>query len=196
MEPVSSQRILRDSEIALRPPRQKDAWDRLLLGRDPEIVRMFGGDTSTSLPPLTLQEVYQWLGCIDGNPYAWVVEHRGGLLGEVRLDAVSEHAERRRLAIGLYNPAKLGQGIGRRVIRLVLQYAFEELLLYRVDLRVLEYNTRARRCYRSCGFIEEARECRAAVIAGEPFDDIIMRILSHEYYRKRPPASRRLEPNV
>jgi hypothetical protein len=37
------------------------------------------------------------------------------------------------------------------------------LLLQRVDLRVLEYNERAIRCYLKCGFVEEAREATLAI---------------------------------
>jgi ribosomal-protein-alanine N-acetyltransferase len=181
---MSSARILRGPEIVLRAPKPEDVEDRLALGRDPEIIRMFGGNTSKPLPPLTAGEVSRWLDRINAHPHAWVVEHQGRLLGEARLDGLNEHDGRARLATGLFDSTKLGQGLGRKVVRLVLQHAFEELRLHRVDLRVLAYNARAIRCYRSCGFVEEGREREAALVAGERHDDVIMAILSHEYFAR------------
>lgn len=178
---MSSQHVLHDAEIVLRAPKPEDVADRLALGRDPEIVRMFGGDTSNPLPPLTAEEVSGWLDRINAHPHAWVVEHHGRFLGEARLDGLNERDGRARLAIGFLDPAKLGKGLGRKVVRLVLRHAFEDLRLHRVDLRVLAYNVRAIRCYRSCGFVEEGREREAALVAGERHDDLIMGILSHEF---------------
>ena len=72
------------------------------------------------------------------------------------------HDQRARLAVGLYDPAKLGQGTGRQAIRLVLDHAFGGLRLHRVGLRVISYNVRAIRAYRACGFTEEGREREAS----------------------------------
>ncbi|MBR3736364.1 MAG: GNAT family N-acetyltransferase [Lachnospiraceae bacterium] len=46
----------------------------------------------------------------------------------------------------------LGQGFGTEVLHLALRYAFEEMKLHEVTLRVLEDNERAIRLYESCGF--------------------------------------------
>lgn len=178
---MTSPPILADPPIVLRPPKSGDAADRLALGRDPEIIRMFGGDANGPMQPLAIDEVSRWLERISAHPHAWIVEHEGRLLGEARLDGLNEHDGRARLAMGLLDASKLGQGLGRRVVRLVLRHAFEELELFRVDLRVLAYNVRAIRCYRSCGFVEEGRERESALVDGERHDDIIMGILKHEH---------------
>jgi ribosomal-protein-alanine N-acetyltransferase len=178
---MSSTFILADPPIVLRPPRPDDVADRLALGRDPEIVRMFGGDTNRPMPPLATDEVARWLESIEAHPHAWIVEHEGRLLGEARLDNLNEHDGRARLATGLLDAARLGQGLGRRVVHLVLRHAFDQLKLHRVDLRVLDYNARAIRCYRSCGFVEEGRERESALVDGERHDDLIMSVLKHEY---------------
>ena len=62
---------------------------------------------------------------------------------------------------------KLGIGLGRQAIHLVLAHAFGPLGLYRVSLRVVAYNTRAICCYIAYGFVEEGREREAAVVGGE-----------------------------
>ncbi len=109
-------------------------------------MRMFGAD-ATGWPPLTEAGARRWVKDITAHPYAWVVDHEGQLLGQVRLDALDQRDARARLAIGLYDPGKLGKGLGREAIRLALAHAFGALGLHRVSLRVVAYNTRAIRCY-------------------------------------------------
>ncbi|RPJ99073.1 GNAT family N-acetyltransferase [Priestia endophytica] len=53
--------------------------------------------------------------------------------------------------------------MGTEITQLVLDYAFKELRLHRVDLRVLQYNKRAIRCYEKCGFIQEGIEREGAL---------------------------------
>ncbi len=141
---------------------------------------MFGADPAT-LPPLTQAVVASWLEGLATHPHAWAVEHDGRLLGEARLDALDRHDAQARLAVGLYDPARLGIGLGREAVRLVLRHAFGELRLHRVGLRVVAYNVRAIRCYLACGFVVEGREREAALVAGERHDDALMGILAREF---------------
>jgi [ribosomal protein S5]-alanine N-acetyltransferase len=171
---------LSGKSVTLRAPKPGDVADRLALGRAPEVMRMFGVDSSV-LPRLTEGAAKRWIDSLAAHPHAWVVEHEGRLLGEIRLDDLDEHDRRARLAVGLYDPAKLGVGLGREAIRLVLKHAFENLGLHRVSLRVVDYNILAIRCYRACGFVEEGREREAASVAGEWRDDVIMGLLAREF---------------
>lgn len=172
---------LRGPRVTLRPPRPEDAGERLALGRDAGIVRMFGGEAEGPLPALSAAEAERWLKGLTAHPLAWVVEHEGRLLGEIRLDGLNRQDARACLAIGFFDPDRLGQGLGREAVRLLLGHAFGALRLHRVDLRVLEYNLRAIRCYRACGFVEEGREREAALVSGRRHDDVIMSILAREF---------------
>ena len=171
--------VLRGATLVLRQPRKQDAAARLSLGRDAGIMRMFGMD-AVGWPPFTILDTARGVDNLTAHPYAWVVDHGGHLLGEVRLDGLDPHDARARLAIGLYDPAKLGMGLGRQAIRLVLAHAFGPLGLHRVRLRVLAYNVRAIRCYGACGFVVEGREREAARVGGEWHDDIMMGMLARE----------------
>ena len=114
----------------------------------------------------------------------YVLSHARGrrvcFVGTARLHGVDEHDRRARYAVGLLDSSRLGMGLGSEVTRTVLGYAFDELGLHRVDLRVLAYNTRAIRCYERCGFVEEGREREAAFVDGHWHDDVIMGILQSE----------------
>ena len=172
--------ILHGSAVLLRRPRPEDVAGRLALGNDPGIMWMFGAD-ATGWAPLTEAGAKRWVEGITAHPHAWAVEHEGRLLGEARLDALDRHDARARLAIGFFDPNKLGKGLGREAVRLVLAHAFGTLGLHRVSLRVVAYNTRAIRCYSACGFVVEGREREAALVGGERHDDIMMGVLAREF---------------
>ena len=172
--------ILQGDRVRLRPFHTTDIAARLALGRAPEIVRSFGG-TPEGLPPYEHKEAAAWVARNMAHPHAWAVEVNTRFLGEVRLDNLNLADRRARLAIGLYDVAQLGHGIGREAIALVLAHAFQTLALHRVDLRVIATNERAIRCYRACGFVEEGRERESVSIGGTWHDDVIMGLLAHEY---------------
>lgn len=171
---------LQGERVLLRPARERDVADRFALGQDREIVCMFGYELAEG-SSYSRSEARRFIDGLRRHPYAWVIEHEGRFLGEIRLDSIDRQDRRARLAVGLFDPGKLGQGLGREAIRLVLKHAFTEMRLHRVALRVLGYNTRAIRCYQACGFREEGRERQAALVGGDWHDDVIMGILAPEF---------------
>lgn len=171
---------LQGEQILLRLAREQDVADRLALGRDWEIVHMFGSELAEN-DSYSRSEAQRFIDGLRQHPHAWVIEHEGRFLGEIRLDDIDRQDRRARLAVGLFDPGKLGQGLGREAIMLVLNHAFAKMGLHRVDLRVLSYNARAIRCYQACGFREEGRERQAALVGGKWHDDVIMGILAPEF---------------
>lgn len=167
---------LQGARVVLRPPIEGDVEARLALGNDPEIHRMFGGSRD-QLRPLTREGAGRWMQRVIESPYGWVIE-RGSLIGEIRLIRVERIDRRASLAVGIVDPRCLDKGYGTEAIRLVLDYAFGELKLHRISLRVLAYNQRAIRAYQKCGFVIEGRERE---VDGEWHDDITMGILEREF---------------
>jgi RimJ/RimL family protein N-acetyltransferase len=126
-----------------------------------------------------------WLQSLIQHPNAWVIEARGTLIGEIRLDSVDPHDRRASMAIGIYDAASLGRGFGTEAIMLLLDHAFGVMQLHRIGVRVLAFNARAIRAYEKCGFAVEGREREAAFVNGRWHDDIIMGLLSHEFVASR-----------
>lgn len=69
---------------------------------------------------------------------------------------------------------------GSEVTRLLLAYGFQVKKWHRIELRVLEYNHRAIRCYEKCGFKDGVLR-ENAYIEGKYCSDIVMSILEREY---------------
>jgi RimJ/RimL family protein N-acetyltransferase len=74
-----------------------------------------------------------------------------------------------------------GRGYGTEATRLMLEHAFSVLRLHRVALAVFEFNERAIRSYRSCGFVVEGRAREAIWRDGRWWDEITMSILDSEW---------------
>ena len=169
-----------ERSVILREPCERDAEVHAGHPPSPEIVRMYGGDVR-NLPQPSLERSREWLSWLENHPFARIIEADATAVGHVRLHSLEQADRKARLAIGLFSEARLGQGIGRRAVKMTLDHAFTAMGLHRVDLRVLSFNERAIRCYRACGFVHEGTEREAALIGGERHDDWIMGILSHEH---------------
>ncbi|MDE1991877.1 MAG: GNAT family N-acetyltransferase [Rhizobiaceae bacterium] len=172
--------ILEGRNVRLRPACDADAEVRLALGTNVEIAKMYGINKE-DIKPMTQEGAVRWVQWFAERPHAWVIEINGAFAGEIRLDNVNLQDKRATMAIGISNPALLGKGFGTEALILLLKYAFGEMGLHRIGIRVLAYNKRAIRAYEKCGFVVEGRERETACVNGSWHDDIMMGLLDHEF---------------
>ena len=112
---------------------------------------------------------------------SFAIEADGKYIGDCslqRIDPISRTAE---LGISIGDRDYLGRGYGRDAIRVVLGYAFRMQNLNRVWLETGSDNERAIRCYRACGFVEEARLRQHAWSDGGRVDGVCMGLLRDEW---------------
>jgi RimJ/RimL family protein N-acetyltransferase len=102
-------------------------------------------------------------------------------IGIVSLVNVSRANGSADLSIMLGPPESRRKGYGTEAIRLILDYAFEDLGLQRVGLSVFEFNHAAISVYRKLGFREEGRMRQAIKRHGEFYDAILMAVLKTEW---------------
>ncbi len=74
-----------------------------------------------------------------------------------------------------------GHGYGTEATALMVRHAFEVLALHRVALAVFEFNERAIRAYRRCGFVIEGRAREAIWRDGRWWDELTMSLLEPEW---------------
>ena len=72
-------------------------------------------------------------------------------------------------------------GYGTDATRTMLRFAFAEMGLHRVQLDVVDTNTRAQRVYEKCGFQVEGRAREARFREGRWHDMVLMSVLAHEF---------------
>ncbi len=78
-----------------------------------------------------------------------------------------------------------GQGYGTEATGLMLDHAFRVLGLHRIALFVFEFNERAIRAYRRCGFVVEGRSRESIFRDGRWWDELAMSILESDWRRLR-----------
>lgn len=103
------------------------------------------------------------------------------LLGDVGLDGIQWNHGDTFMGIGLDNRDDWGKGYGSDALQLILNYAFNELNLFRVSLNVFEYNPRAIHVYEKVGFVHEGRLRRCLNRDGRRWDMLYMGITRHEW---------------
>lgn len=77
----------------------------------------------------------------------------------------------------------LGKGYGSEAVELLLRFGFDTLNLHRIYLQVFDFNERALRTYRKCGFREEGRLREAFFRDGAYHDILVMGMLEAEFRR-------------
>jgi len=170
-----------NKHLYLRKPEVSDIESRFSYGRPIEFRKMCGGDTR-SIPPFTKQDAERWYDKIVNRRYEWIIVYNKKMIGTTRL-VVGTSDKGSRFSIGIFDESLYSKGLGTSVTKAILDYAFSELKLHRVELVVLEYNKRGIQCYKKCGFKQEGVLRDTAFIDGEFHNDIILSILKSEYDR-------------
>lgn len=105
-----------------------------------------------------------------------------GITSLIHIDLKNRNAE---CIIDLGEKSYWGKGYGREAMQLLLEYAFLEMNLHRVSLRVFSFNKRAINLYEKLGFQYEGSSRQALFRNGKWHDIIQMGILQQEYIQEQ-----------
>jgi RimJ/RimL family protein N-acetyltransferase len=81
----------------------------------------------------------------------------------------------------LMAPSARGQGLGGELVRFAVEQAFGSDGIYRLELRVFDFNNAAIRLYEGVGFVKEGLLRKSAPFREERWDTLVMSILRTEY---------------
>ena len=173
---------LMGERVVLREFRQEDISGIRSWVNDADTVRYMGGAFTR---PQTWEESESYLsnilsGGAGGVNLVIADREKKRYLGQCGLMKVDQTARNAELAI-VMAPDSAGRGYGREALRLLLDYAFRQMNLNRVYLRVYAENERAVRCYLACGFREEGRQREQVYFDGHYGDVLEMGILRREF---------------
>ncbi len=93
-----------------------------------------------------------------------------GLVSLLNIDYINRSAV---LHIMIGDKNSRGKGIGSFAVNSIVDHAFDNLNLRRIELEVLESNSIARHLYRKCGFLEEGVK-KEAVFKNGTYVSLIM----------------------
>lgn len=101
-----------------------------------------------------------------------------GITSLIQIDSKNRNAE---CIIDLGEKDYWGKGYGTEALGLLLNYAFLEMNLHRVSLRVFSFNEKAIKLYTKMGFQQEGISRQSVFRDGSWHDIIHMGILQHEW---------------
>jgi len=174
--------MLPGDRVRLRAIEREDIPRFLRWLNDPEVIHFL-----TIYIPMSRDEEERWFEqqLQDRSKKILAIEtETGEHIGNVGLEDVDWKNRLATLGIVIGEKKFWGKGYGTAAIRALLRFAFEEMNLNRVHLTVFDYNERARRCYRRCGFIEEGVARQAHFSRGQYHDLVWMSILREEWERQ------------
>lgn len=101
-------------------------------------------------------------------------------VGSVYLRDIDRTHNKAEYGIFIGEKDALGRGYGTEAARLMINYAFKELKLHKLMLRVLSENEQARRSYEKAGFLQEAFLKDEVFLEGKYKDVIYMAVIQNE----------------
>ena len=142
--------------------------------------------TSLSLDLYSLDETRHFVENIILNSpssKSYIIEEREsntaiGVMSLINIDTKNRNAE---CIIDIGEKEYWGKGYGTEALKTLLEYAFLELNLHRVSLRVFSLNEKAIRIYDKLGFVKEGVMRESLYRNGKWHDIIIMGVLKREY---------------
>lgn len=167
--------VLRGSKCLLRPLCREDLATTLPWRHDVALRNAIFGHRF----PVTKENESAWYDRVLGESgkeraiFAICRPDADTALGTVRLydiDWISRLAE---FGIFLADAAARGKGMGKQAAALILNYAFDDLNLNRVHLRVAADNQAAIRLYQSLGFTQEG-VLRAHIYVENAYHDVVV----------------------
>lgn len=157
------------SDFLIRPVRLEDAEAVNELRRQPQVM-----ESTYALPSEREIENRKYFEGLGPNDHVFVAEVDGRVVAIAGLH-VQTGKRRHTGVIGLsVHDAFQGRGIGRALFATLIDLADNYLDLRRVELEVLDGNTRALRLYESFGFELEGRKRQAHYRRGEYMDTLLM----------------------
>ena len=173
------------SAFTLRKHREEDKFDVIRTGYDTELFAGLGA----SCPRIPIEEyAAKWYALKTDPQYSWAIVASEICVGSVWIHSIEKENRRARFAIEIHNRDYRDRGIGCGAAKEVIKFAFEELKLHRLDLRVLVSNKRAIRCYESAGFVSEGIQRETLFLDGRWDSDLWMSILEYEYNKDANPS--------
>jgi UDP-4-amino-4,6-dideoxy-N-acetyl-beta-L-altrosamine N-acetyltransferase len=135
--------------------------------------------------PVAMYEMGEWFkrNQSDKNQILWgIYEKRSTkLIGIVRLMFINWVSKNAEFGIFIGDKGYTGKGIGKEVLQLVVHFAFNDINLHRIHLKVNESNTTAINLYTSYGFKKEGVLRQHFWLNGKYENIIIMGLLDHEH---------------
>lgn len=170
--------ILQEKDICLRFMTEEDT-DLIVKWRNEDFVRR----NFIYQKPFTREGHLQWIETMikTGKAVQFIIcTKENEFVGSVYLRDIDRTHRKAEYGIFIGEEKALSKGYGTQAAKLMIGYAFEELKLHKLMLRVLAGNDRAKRSYEKAGFVQEAYLRDEVYLEGRYRDVILMALINPE----------------
>ena len=169
-----------NNNVILRPMTEQDTDNVIKWRNAPSVMENFIFRTS-----LTREAHLNWynnrVSTGDVAQFIIVDTATNTDVGSVYLRDIDRNNQKCEFGIFIGEESCRGKGIGAKASKLILDYAFNELELNRVFLRVFAKNERAIKSYENAGFKYEGTFRDDVIIDGVAYDMVFMAILKAQW---------------
>jgi RimJ/RimL family protein N-acetyltransferase len=165
--------------ISLRPLEHSDLATSIKWLNDAEIMRLLGRRHQ-----LSMAEEEKWYDDYlkSGKSRIFAIEEENGKhIGNIGIHNIDNENRSASLGIVIGEKERWGRGYGTDALVTILRYAFKELGLHKVSLRVFQNNERAIKSYKGCGFKQEGMMREQVFKDGRFHNLFAMSILDREF---------------
>lgn len=168
--------MMQGDRVLLRPMEKTDADDVVRMRSAPEVLaQLFSDEPPTRESHLRWFEQMQIQGI--RQEFMIVERETGRSIGTVGLNHIDPNHRRAEFGILMGDEEARGKGLAFEASRLLLDYAFNKLGLYRLYLHVFPDNEPALHLYRKIGFVQEGLLRQHVFKNGQHRDVVVMALL-------------------
>lgn len=164
--------------IYLSPMNPDDAETYVRWLNDPGVTDGIGSTSRVQ----SVEGEREWLKQNAGEyQFAIVRKADDTLLGNCGIQALDLRSRCAEVGLFIGEEENRSKGYGTEALRLLLGYAFSELNLHNVMLKLFSFNERALACYQKAGFREFGRRRECYFCRGKLHDQIYMELLETDW---------------
>lgn len=179
-------KTLATPRLTLRPPRPGDEDDLLALHGDPAVMRYFSEPpwSDPERPARQIAEDAAAFASRERYRYAIVLNETGRQIGNCGLFALHEQNRRAEIGYALRSD-HWGHGYMNEALGALLEYAFVELDLNRLEADIDPRNDASTGCLERLGFVREGLLRERWLVGGEVCDSVLYGLLRREWEGRR-----------
>lgn len=174
--------LLKGSKVRLTALNEDDAFTISRWYSDIDFLRYF--DKIPAIPK-SERQLKEWIVKVQSsdNNYSFAVRLNDDeeIIGYAELSNIQWWNSTATLGIGIGDNSIRGKGCGRESVELLLDFAFKELNLHRIQLNVMCYNEKAINLYEKLGFKREGTYREFIHRDGKRWDMYLYGILNYEW---------------
>jgi RimJ/RimL family protein N-acetyltransferase len=182
---MTQKSLYRGERVRLAAPVAEDAQSFARWNEDSEYMRQMDTDFAR---PRSVQDYEEMTKSMRSGENSMLFHVRtlddDRLIGFIAIHNIEWNNAAGLISIGIGDPEYRGKGYGSEALQLAMNYAFNELNLYRLGLDVIGDNKRAIRAYEKLGFKHEGAMRKAVHRDGVRVDRLTMGILREEWEKR------------